>query len=77
MSDKPKINYAIATARFRSELHTYIESLRNKYPIPNYLIEGIMSGELSEVRGRVINDTTDELYLYEHELEAFYESRKE
>ena len=48
--EKPTINYAIAYQRFRGELSSSIASLQKKYPLPTYMVEGILSGILSDVR---------------------------
>ena len=44
--DRPTINYAVAYQRFRSELNRNITELQKKYPIPSYMVEGILGGPL-------------------------------
>lgn len=38
--EKPTINYAIATQKFRAKLSDEIVSLQKSIPIPTYMVEG-------------------------------------
>lgn len=75
--EKPTINYAVAYQRFRSDLNGYIVHLQKEYPIPNYMIEGILSALLSDVRSAVVAETVSEEQEHLKAIEAYYETREE
>ena len=70
--EKPTINYAVAYQRFRSDLNGYIVHLQKKYPIPNYMVEGILSALLSDVRSAVVAEAVSEEQEYLKAIEAYY-----
>ena len=74
--EKPTINYAVAYQRFRSDLNGYIVQLQKKYPIPNYMVEGILSGMLSDVRSAVVAEAVSEEQEYLKSIEAYYGARE-
>ncbi len=74
--EKPTINYAVAYQRFRSDLNGYIVQLQKKYPIPNYMVEGILSGMLSDVRSAVVAEAVSEEKEYLKAIEAYYGARE-
>ena len=45
--DKPTMNYAVAYQRFRSTLNGTMINLQKEYPLPTYMIEGIVAGIFS------------------------------
>ena len=73
MKEKPTIGLATANERFKSEFAGYLRLLRMKYPIPAYLIEGILAGTLADIRKEVSESATDEAFLYAKKLEEYYE----
>ena len=75
--EKPTINYAVAYQRFRSDLNGYIVQLQKKYPIPNYMVEGILSGMLSDFRSAVVAEAVSEEQEYLKAIEAYYGAREE
>lgn len=74
--EKPTINYAVAYQRFRSDLNGYIVQLQKEYPIPNYMVEGILSGMLSDVRSAVVAEAVSEEQEYLKAIEAYYGMRE-
>lgn len=75
--EKPTINYAVAYQRFRSDLNGYIVQLQKEYPIPNYMVEGILSGMLSDVRSAVVAEAVAEEQAHLKAVEAYYRTREE
>ena len=74
--EKPTINYAVAYQRFRSDLNGYIVQLQKKYPLPNYMVEGILSSLLSDVRSAVVAEAVSEEQEYLRAIEAYYGARE-
>ena len=74
--EKPTINYAIAYQKFRGELSSSIASLQKKYPLPTYMVEGVLSGILSDVRSANIVEHTLEESAFQESLEKYYEERE-
>lgn len=74
--EKPTINYALAYQKFRGELSSYIASLQQKIPIPTYMVEGILSSILSDVRSAVITENALEVDAFRESLDKYYEERE-
>lgn len=74
--DKPTINYAIAYQKFRGELSSHIAGLQQKIPIPTYMVEGILSSILSDVRSATITENALEFESFKDETEKYYENRE-
>lgn len=74
--EKPTINYAIATQKYRAELNDKIASLNKQIPIPTYMVEGIVAGVLSDIRSAVIAENTMEHSAFIENLEHYYEERE-
>lgn len=74
--EKPTINYAIATQKYRAELNDKIASLNKQIPIPTYMVEGIVAGVLSDIRSAVIAENTMEHTSFIDNLEKYYEERE-
>ena len=74
--EKPTINYAVAYQRFRSDLNGYIVHLQKEYPIPNYMVEGILSALLSDVRSAVVAEAVSEEQEHLKAIEAYYGARE-
>ncbi|HEK9982083.1 TPA: toxin [Streptococcus equi subsp. zooepidemicus] len=74
--EKPTINYALAYQKFRGELSSYIASLQQKIPIPTYMVEGILSSLLSDVRSAVISENALEVDAFRESLDKYYEERE-
>lgn len=74
--EKPTINYALAYQKFRGELNSYISALQQKIPIPTYMVEGILSSILSDVRSAVITENSLEVDAFRENLEKYYEDRE-
>lgn len=72
--DKPMINYAVAYQRFRSELNGQVIQLQKEYPIPTYMVEGILAGILSDVRSATIAESVLEEKNYSEEIKNYYEN---
>ena len=75
--EKPTINYAVAYQHFRSELNGCIAELQKKYPIPSYMVEGILGGMLADVRSAVVAETVAEERSYLKETEEYHEKREQ
>lgn len=76
MKEKPTIGLTTANERFKSEFAGYLRLLRMKYPIPAYLIEGILAGALADIRKEVSESATDEAFIYAKKLEEYYEEER-
>lgn len=74
--DKPNINYALAYQKFRGELSKHITTLQQKIPIPTYMVEGILSSVLADVRSAVISESSLETEVFTEELEKYYKQRE-
>ena len=55
--DKPTMNYAVAYQRFRSTLNGTMINLQKEYPLPTYMIEGIVAGILADIRSAAIAES--------------------
>lgn len=75
--EKPMINYAVAYQRFRSELNRDITELQKKYPIPSYMVEGILGGLLCDVRSAVVAECVAEEQAHLSEMEQYHKKREE
>ncbi|WP_294143884.1 toxin [uncultured Clostridium sp.] len=75
--EKPTINYAVAYQRFRTELNGCITSLQKQYPIPNYMVEGILGSLLADVRSAVVAESVSEEQSYLKEMEDYHEKQAE
>ena len=74
--EKPSINYAIAYQKFRGELSSYIATLQQKIPIPTYMVEGVLSSVLADVRSAVIGENSLEVDAFRESLDKYYEDRE-
>lgn len=74
--EKPTINYAIATQKFRAELSEKVASLQKQIPIPTYMMEGVIAGILADVRSALLAESTMEHTAFEDSLEKYYEERE-
>ena len=74
--EKPTINYALAYQKFRGELSSHIANLQQKIPIPTYMVEGILSSILSDVRSATITENALELDAFRESLDKYYEDRE-
>lgn len=74
--EKPTINYAIAYQKFRGELSSYIATLQQKIPIPTYMVEGVLSSVLADVRSAVISEYSLEVDAFRESLDKYYEDRE-
>ncbi len=74
--EKPTINYALAYQKFRGELSSTIASLQQKIPIPTYMVEGILSGILADVRSATITENALEINAFRENIEKYYEERE-
>ena len=74
--EKPSINYAIAYQKFRGELSSYIATLQQKIPIPTYMVEGVLSSVLADVRSAVISENSLEVDAFRESLDKYYENRE-
>ncbi|MDY6062376.1 MAG: toxin [Erysipelotrichaceae bacterium] len=74
--EKPTINYALAYQKFRGELNSYVANLQQKIPIPTYMVEGILSSILSDVRSATITENALELDAFRESLDKYYEDRE-
>lgn len=72
--EKPNMNYAVAYQRFRSELNGQIIQLQKEYPIPTYMVEGILACILADIRSAAIGETVLEEKSYGEELKNYYEN---
>lgn len=72
MKEKPTITLAIANERFKSEFAGYLRLLRSKYPVPAYLVEGVLTSALADIRKEVSEAATDDSFLYTRSLEEYY-----
>lgn len=74
--EKPTINYALAYQKFRGELSSRIANLQQKIPIPTYMVEGILSGILADVRSATITENALEVDAYNESIDKYYEERE-
>lgn len=74
--EKPTINYALAYQKFRGELSSNIANLQQKIPIPTYMVEGILSGILADVRSATITENALEINAFRENVEKYYEDRE-
>ena len=75
--EKPTINYAIATQKFRAKLSDEIVSLQKSIPIPTYMVEGIITSILADIRSAVIAENTMEHVAFSEENTKYYEEQLE
>lgn len=75
--EKPTINYAIATQKFRAKLSDEIVSLQKIIPIPTYMVEGIIASILADIRSAVIAENTMEHVAFSEENTKYYEEQLE
>lgn len=73
--DKPTMNYAVAYQRFRSELNEAMIHLQKEYPLPAYMIEGIVAGILSDIRSAAIAESVSEEKNFAKENTDYYENK--
>jgi hypothetical protein len=74
--EKPTINYALAYQKFRGELSSHIANLQQKIPIPTYMVEGIISSVLADVRSAAITENTLEFTAFNEEMEKFHDTKE-
>lgn len=75
--EKPTINYAIATQKFRAKLSDEIVSLQKSIPIPTYMVEGIIASILADIRSALIAENTMEHVAFSEENTKYYEEQLE
>ncbi|MFU0550251.1 toxin [Gardnerella pickettii] len=75
--EKPTINYAIATQKFRAKLSDEIVSLQKSIPIPTYMVEGIIASVLADIRSALIAENTMEHVAFSEENTKYYEEQLE
>lgn len=75
--EKPTMNYAVAYQRFRSSLNGTIINLQKEYPLPSYMIEGIVASILSDIRSATIAESIAEEKSFADENKKYYEDRIE
>lgn len=75
--EKPTINYAIATQKFRAKLSDEIVSLQKSIPIPTYMVEGIIASILADIRSALIVENTMEHVAFSEENTKYYEEQLE
>ena len=75
--EKPTINYAIATQKFRAKLSDEIVSLQKSIPIPTYMVEGIIASILADIRSALIAENTMEHIAFSEENTKYYEEQLE
>ena len=75
--EKPTINYAIATQKFRAKLSDEIVSLQKSIPIPTYMVEGIIASILADIRSALIAENTMEHVAFSEEITKYYEEQLE
>lgn len=75
--EKPTINYALAYQKFRSELSASISRLQQKIPIPTYMVEGVISSILADVRSAVITENALEVNAFSENIDKYYENREQ
>ncbi len=73
--EKPTMNYAVAYQRFRSSLNGTMIQLQKEYPLPTYMIEGIVAGVLADVRSAAISESISEEQNFSKENKDFYEDQ--
>ena len=71
--DKPTMNYAVAYQRFRSTLNGTMINLQKEYPLPTYMIEGIVAGILADIRSAAIAESNSEEQSFAKENAEYYE----
>lgn len=74
--EKPTINYALAYQKFRGELSSHIVALQQKIPIPTYMVEGIVSSVLADIRSALITENALEVAAFNESIEKYYEERE-
>lgn len=75
--EKPTINYAIATQKFRAKLSDEIVYLQKTIPIPTYMVEGIIASILADIRSALIAENTMEHVAFSEENTKYYEEQLE
>lgn len=75
--EKPTINYAIATQKFRAKLSDEIVSLQKSIPIPTYMVEGIIASILADIRSALIAENMMEHVAFSEENTKYYEEQLE
>ena len=75
--EKPTINYAIATQKFRAKLSDEIVSLQKSITIPTYMVEGIIASILADIRSALIAENTMEHVAFSEENTKYYEEQLE
>lgn len=73
--DKPTMNYAVAYQRFRSALNETVVNLQKQYPLPTYMMEGIVASVLADIRSAAIAESISEEQNFEKDNEEFYEKQ--
>lgn len=73
--DKPTMNYAVAYQRFRSTLNGTMINLQKEYPLPTYMIEGIVAGILADIRSAAIAESNSEEQSFAKENAEYYEKQ--
>ncbi len=69
--DKPTMNYAVAYQRFRSTLNGTMINLQKEYPLPTYMIEGIVA----DIRSAAIAESNSEEQSFAKENAEYYEKQ--
>lgn len=70
--NKPEMNYAMYYERFKGKLSNCILNLQKEYPLPTFMIEGIISSILADIRGGCISENSIENDTYLSFLEKHY-----
>ena len=73
--DKPTMNYAVAYQRFRSTLNGTMINLQKEYPLPTYMIEGIVAGIVADIRSAAIAESNSEEQSFAKENAEYYEKQ--
>lgn len=72
---KPKMSLFLAYSTIRERLTAYLNQTLEEYPIPSFLVEGILNGMLADIRSKVIVELSGEHNMFEDKLNDYYEQR--
>jgi hypothetical protein len=76
-NQRPNISLLSAYGTVKEKMNAYLQHCLEQFPIPNFMVEGIVAGMLADVRSGLLAEMSGEKDAFEVKIEEYYEKQIE
>lgn len=74
---KPEMSLLMIYQTVREKMDAYLANTLRQFPLPSFMVEGILSGMLADIRANVISQLSGEREAFDARTAKYYESELE